>query len=403
MSLPFLCAALSVLLVRVPMWAQLQPKQMLSVEDEREFKKELARLQSLLPSANNKPAIELQIANTYAAGGQYPEAVQRLRKLIAKNLGFDPSKDPDFARLRHTAEFQSIMDEVRRQTPPVHNSHLITTLDERDVRPENIAFDFKRTAFLLGNTTKFELVRCSVIGHCLPLVPPQTGEQGYGLGLKVNRGADQVWSTYNAPEGAALRCYDLESGERLRSAAIEGKHVLNDLAISSGGVVYVTDTAEGSVYRLSPGTIALQRIASQHAFTSANGISISIDGRLLYVSTWEDGLAVIDLQSGAVAPMIHPDHVCLAFIDGLYTTDGSLVAIQNGPMLSRIVEFTMSANHRQITAMRVLERRNPAFDGITTGVIVGKDLCYIANPQTDRENGAELRPLQIFRVPITPP
>jgi outer membrane protein assembly factor BamB len=402
MGLHFVCAALSVLLLRVPTRAQLPPTRKLSVEDEREFNEELARLKSLLRSANNRPAIELQIANTYAAGGQYSEAVQGLRKLIGQNLGFDPSKDPDFAKLRHTAEFQRIMDEVRRQTPPVHNSRPVATLDDRDVRPENIALDFKRTAFLLGNTAKFELVRCSLSGHCIPFVKPKTGEHGYALGLKVNRGADQVWSTYNTPEGAALRCYDLGSGELLGSAAIQGKHVFNDLAISSGGVVYVTDTAEGSVYRLSPGTVALQRIAPQHAFTAANGISISIDGRLLYVSTWEDGLAVIDLQSGAVAPMIHPDDVCLAFTDGLYTLDGSLVAIQNGPMLSRIVEFRMSANRRQITAMRVLERRNPAFDGITTGVIVGKDLCYIANPHTGKQSGAELRPLQIFRVPITP-
>jgi hypothetical protein len=402
MSLRFAYAALFVLLLRIPMWAQLPPTQKLSVEDEREFKQELARLKGLLPSANNRPAIELQIAKTYAAGGQYSEAIQRLRKLIGKNLGFDPSKDPDFAKLRHTAEFQSIIDEVRRQTPPVHNSRLIATLDERDVRPENIAFDFKRTAFLLGNTTKFELVRCSLSGHCIPLVTPHTGEQGYALGLKLNRRADQVWSTYNAPEGAALRCYDLESGALLRSAEIQGKHVFNDLVISSDDVVYVTDTAEGSVYRLSPGTIALQRIARQHAFTAANGIAISVDGRLLYVSTWEDGLAVIDLQSGAVAPMIHPADVCLAFIDGLYTIDGVLVAIQNGPMLSRIVEFRITASRRQITAMTVLERRNPAFDGITTGVIVGKDLCYIANPQTDQQNGAELHRLQIFRVRVIP-
>lgn len=161
MSLRFVSVALSVLLLGFSTYAQLPPEQKLSAEDEHEFRKELERLESLLSTANNKPAIELQIANTYAAGGHFLEALQRLRELVGKNLGFDPSRDPDFAKLQDTAEFRSVMDEVRRQTPPVHNSQLIATLDDRGVRPENIAFDVKRNAFVLGDTAKFELVRCS--------------------------------------------------------------------------------------------------------------------------------------------------------------------------------------------------------------------------------------------------
>jgi len=401
-SLRFACTVLSVLLLGFPLWAQLPPAQKLSVEDEREFKKELERLETLLPTANSKPAIELQIAKTYAAGGQYPDAIERLRKLVGANLGFDPSRDPDFAKLQDTAEFRSIMDEVRRQTPPVHNSRPIMTLDVRDVRPENIAFDTNRNALLLGNTARFEIVKCAVAGGCVPLVNPKPGENSYALGLKLNQGADEVWATDNTPEGASLRCYDLKAGKLLRTASIRGKHVFNDLAVSSTSAVYVTDTAEGSVYQLSPGTTAFQKIAPQHTFTAANGIAISPDGRLLYVSTWEDGIDVIDIWSGAVAPMIHPGDVCLAFIDGLYAIHGSLIAIQNGPMLPRIVEFRMDPSQSQITAMRILERRNPAFNGITTGVIVHDDLYYVANPQTDKQGATKLRPLQIFSVRITP-
>jgi hypothetical protein len=401
MGVRFACAALSVLLLGSPMRAQLPPTQKLSGEDEREFRKELERLETLLPTANNRPAIELQIANTYAAAGQYLEAIQRLRKLVGANLGFDPSRDPDFAKLWDTAEFRSIVDEVRRQTPPVHNSRLIATLHDRDVRPENIAFDIRRNAFLLGNTEKPELVRCSRAGDCGALVTPKTGEKGYVLGLKVNRGAGAIWAAYNTPEVASLRCYDLETGKVLRTASIQGKHVFNDLAISSTGAVYVTDTAEGSVYQLPSGTTALQRMAPPHTFTAANGIAISADERFLYISTWEDGIDVIELQSGVVAPMIHPAAVCLAFIDGLYATQRSLIAIQNGPMLPRIVEFRLGAGRLQITGMRVLERRNPAFDGITTGVIAGNDLYYVANPQTDKPSGADRHPLQIFSLAIT--
>jgi hypothetical protein len=265
-----------------------------------------------------------------------------------------------------------------------------------------MALDIKGNAFVLGNTVAFALFRCSFAGHCVPIVTARAGEKSYALGLKLNQVADELWATYNTEEGAGLRCYDLETGKLLRSASIIGKHVFNDLAISSTRSVYVTDTAEGSIYRLTSGTTALERVAPQHTFTAANGIAISEDDRRLFVSTWEDGIDVLDLPSGSIAPMLHPDDVCLAFIDGLYATHGSLVAIQNGPMLPRIAEFRMNANQTQIMAMRVLERRNPAFDGITTGVIVGSNLYYVANPQTAKRGGAELRPLQIFSVSINP-
>lgn len=51
--------------------------------------------------------------------------------------------------------------------------------------------------------------------------------------------------------------------------------------------------------------------------------------------------------------------------------------------------------------MTVLERRNPFFDGITTGVMVGKELYYVANPQTDKadeKDPAKLDPLHILAV-----
>lgn len=400
--MPRWLSTLSIVLFGFCAQAQLPPTQKLPPEVEPEFRKELQRLETLLSAASNKPAIELQIANTYAAGGQFSEAIERLRKVLATNPGFDPSRDPDFAKLQDTTEFRSLMDEVRRQTPPVHNSRLIATLDARDIRPESIAFDSKRNVFLLGNTARYELARCPLGDYCHSFVKSHIEEQSYALGIKIDAVRDAVWATDNNASAASLHCYDLESANLRRSASLTGKHVFNDLTVSSAGTVYLTDTAEGSVYRLPSGTTTLQRMAPQHTFTAANGIAISADETLLYVSTWEDGIDVIDLHSGAVTPLAHPDNICLAFIDGLYAIQQTLIAIQNGPMLPRIVEFRLSQNRLQITGMRILERRNPAFDGITTGVIVRNDLYYVANPQTDKNPGAQLHPLEIFSLRLAP-
>ena len=381
-------------------WAQLPASKKLSAEDQRELKRELARLKNLLPTANDKAAIELQIANWYSVGGQYAEAMRLLRKVVDADLGFDPSRDPDFAVLRHTREFQAILDQVHRQTPPLSNSRRITAIDERDLLPENLAFDSTGDAFLLGSTTRNQISRCSIHGECAVLVTSRSGVPGYVLGLKVDKGSGSIWAATNTQAGASVREYNIKTGQVERIAQLDGKHVFNDLALSSNGVVYVTDTSEGSVYQLRPEDSVLRRIAPEHRFTAANGIAISSDDRLLYVSAWGDGIDVIDLRTRSVEPIRHPDDVCLAFIDGLYWVDGNLVAIQNGPMVPRIVRLKLNRRGKEVVEMAILERRNPLFDGITTGVIVDKELYYVANPQTDKKRSAKLDPLQVLAVQV---
>jgi tetratricopeptide (TPR) repeat protein len=97
MNLRLVALASFIALITYSIWAQLPSPQKLSMADNRDFNKELERLRSLLSTANDKAVIQLQIANTYAAGGQYEEAIQCLREVVDADLGFDPSRDPDFS------------------------------------------------------------------------------------------------------------------------------------------------------------------------------------------------------------------------------------------------------------------------------------------------------------------
>jgi streptogramin lyase len=293
------------------------------------------------------------------------------------------------------------MEAVHRQTPPVLHSRLIATIDKRDIFPENLAFDPTRNSFFLGSTARNAILRCSIAGACVSLVAAPAGEQAYILGLKIDRRLDAIWATTNTLSGASLRRYNIKTGSLEQTARLEGKHVFNDLALSTTGVVYVTDTSEGSIYKLNTQSNTLTRVAPEHTFTAANGIAISPDERMIYVSAWGDGIDMIDLRSGSVKPVIHPDQVSLAFIDGLYAIKGSLIAIQNGPMLPRIVQFSLNTSGREIVEMTTLERRNPSFDGLTTGALVGNQLYYVANPQIDKKNAAQLDPLQILAVRVS--
>lgn len=385
---------------------QLPPSERLSAEDEKGFTQELNRVRDLLAVANDKGTVEFQIARTYAAGGQYSEAMEWLKKVIDRNLGFDPSRDKLFDKLRDTKEFQVLVEEVRAQTPPVSHSRQATLIRQTDLFPENVAYDAESKMFFLGSTFRDEIVRCNRQGTCEPFVAPHQNGLGYVLGLKVHQASRTLWATSNTDSGASIRQYNLASGELMGIHAIAGAHLFNDLAASSGGQVFVTDTKEGAVYKVSSQDKRLERFLPGRVFTAANGIALSTDERTLYVANFGDGITAVDLASQSARPMSHPANVCLGYIDGLYAIKGSLIAIQNGPMVPRIVRFDLSADGRAILNMQILERRNPVFDGITTGAVTGDEFLYVANSQLDKlvngkiASGVSLAPLRVLSIDL---
>jgi hypothetical protein len=75
-------------------------------------------------------------------------------------------------------------------------------------------------------------------------------------------------------------------------------------------------------------------------------------------------------------------------------------------MASRIVRFALTSDNRKIVGMKILERRNPLFDGLTTGTLIGDALYYVANSQLDKvangkiKAGLTLDPLRILAIDL---
>ena len=106
----------------------------------------------------------------------------------------------------------------------------------------------------------------------------------------------------------------------VRRYAVGGGHNFNDLAIAPAGDVYLTDTRAGVVWYLAKGAADLTKLPGRFEF--ANGIALSPGGGLLYVSTFPDGISVVDLKTHMVKPIARPPDLCLATIDGLCSSFG---------------------------------------------------------------------------------
>ncbi len=384
--------------------AALPPPQKLSSEDLKGMTEEVNRLKSLLGPGADQCWVEFEIARTYGAGGQYRETIEWLQKVVDLNCGFDPSREQLFAPFSGRKEFEALNTKARDSMPPVSNSQAVTTIPETELFPENMAYDPSAKTFFIGSTSKDEIVRCRSQRPCEPFVSSRREGLGYVLGLKLDKPSKALWATSNTDDGASVRHYSLASGRLLGTYALAGAHVFNDLAVSSRGEVFITDTKEGAVYKLPGENGTLERLAPKHVFTAANGIALSSDERKLFVANFADGITAVDLASESTTPIRHPAEICLAYIDGLYAQKGSLIAIQNGPMASRIARFLLERDTNEIRGMKVLERGNPLFDGLTTGTLESGQFYYIANTQMDKKDAGKttarvhLNPLHILAI-----
>jgi hypothetical protein len=102
-----------------------------------------------------------------------------------------------------------------------------------------------------------------------------------------------------------------------------------------------------------------------------------------------------------------PPDMMLDGIDGLVRDHDSLIAIQNGAPPLRIVALSLSSDGLGITALRVVERADPAWGEPSLGTVIGDRLVYVSNPQWDRygAHGAvtgegPVRPTQIREVQL---
>jgi hypothetical protein len=147
------------------------------------------------------------------------------------------------------------------------------------------------------------------------------------FGLKVDAAHHRIVATYGNPNvsGGGLAMYDLRTGMRERLVPLGGSP--NDVALAPSGVAYVTDTAGGVVYRVTPGrrvstVVSDPRLAPAYG---ANGIVWHPDGYLLVINYTTGRLYRV--THGVLTEVRGPS---LAGGDGMaLRPDGTLIVVTN--------------------------------------------------------------------------
>jgi sugar lactone lactonase YvrE len=371
-----------------------------AASEARDWKAAQRALTAGLVFSPGNPALVYNLARAQARSGDRASALRQLERLARQGIVREVAEDSAFQSLRGSRQFRRIAERLAAAAAPVTRSDTAFVLPDPDFIPEGIAGDPGDGAFYVGSLNGRGIVRVTR-DTVVSWIRPDSTRRVMVLGLRVDPVGQRLWVASLVPDSAAprflrgiggwaaLEAYQIPTARRVGRWVPDstGPHLFNDIAIASGGDVYVTDSEGGALFRLPGGAGTLERVHHDPArFIYPNGIATSADGSRLYVASWE-GLTRFDLTStGKPTPQRVPaaPGIATTVIDGLYRCGSSLLAVQYLLDFPQITQLVLSGDGESVADARALERRHPAQTSPTTGAPAGNAFFYLANAQLER-------------------
>src|SRR5260221_774380 len=236
------------------------------------------------------------------------------------------------------------------------------------------------------------------------------------LGVFADEASSTLWACSNdlsalggpasgSDTESALKGFDLKTGVGKRSVTLPGSHAFcNDITVDGKGSVYVTDSANPTILKLSPGATTFEVFARDSAFSppqggvGLDGITFGSDGNL-YVTTYPGGhlvrVEVKDGRAGRVTTLSGTHHP--EFPDALRALgDNSFLLIEGSGRLDRLViqgeAFAVTAIHGGFATPTSVTRI-----GTTAWVSEGQ-LSFFFDPA--KKNLSPSLPFRIYAVAL---
>ncbi|MDQ3281879.1 MAG: SMP-30/gluconolactonase/LRE family protein [Acidobacteriota bacterium] len=350
----------------------------------------------------NTPWIYI-LATYYDRAHDAANVVKWLTRL--DELGWDHGIPPHDFRNTNTTAFRDVAARLDAREPLVHKAETAFTLaNHRDLIPEGITYDPVDDVFYVSSIYHRNVVRIDRRGRATDFLPEAAHGMLSSLGMHVDAKRRLLWVASSAAEEmvgytpelqgrSILFAFDLRDGSIVKQFAIGSPNqpsMLNDLTILADGSVLVTDTVRNQVLRTAADVDTLDAWLDDFRFP--NGITATDDGKTLYVADFR-GITRVSLADGKREPI--ETNTIMNGIDGLSMHRGNLIGIQNAIGRARVVRIGADSGR-----VEILESKNPLFEVPTTGVVVGDEFYFIANPGLRSFEEHKLWPKSRLKDPV---
>jgi len=153
---------------------------------------------------------------------------------------------------------------------------------------------------------------------------------------------------------------------------------LNDLAISSGNEIFITDSESNKIYKIKRPNKNLEVYLDTAEVPHSNGIAISDDNSKLYLAS-KKGIRVVDIQTKKI---LNPPNKESSGIDGMKFYKNSLI----GVVEKGVFRYYLNENGTEIESKKEIILFDNTFKSPTTFDIAGNSIYFIKNTQLDNFN-----------------
>jgi hypothetical protein len=372
----------------------------------------LARIQAKLKERPKDATLYFFLARVKAAQGDAKGATEALAKCEEFGDGFLPAKDLGFEKVWDDPGFNEVRARMEKKLPRLDYAPIAIELEDNLLLPEGIAYDAPSDSFFMGSIAKHKIVR----------ILPGNEVHDFAvnldsvLGIAVDAPRRVLYavttSTLTAegrktPRNAIVE-YETDSRNFKRRVDVPNAVQLNDVTVAPGGRVFTTDSGAGAVYEITVDNTA-RTLVEPRVLPGANGLAASPDAKHLYVAH-NTGIAVIDLDGGAMRQLGNDTRENVSAIDGLYQWHGQLIGVQNVTTPGRVILITLSPDGNRITKVQtMLSHHHNRLDEPTTGAPTDHGFFLLAatgvghyNDEGKIEKAGEVPKPTIVKVLLTP-
>ena len=108
--------------------------------------------------------------------------------------------------------------------------------------PESVLYDSKSNSLYVSGMGSGTIVRIDIDGKVI--------KKDWVTGLTSNKGLALFNGLLYTAETSSVAVIDVDKATIVKRIPVEGSQMLNDVAIDSKGIIYVTDTRRAKVYRI---------------------------------------------------------------------------------------------------------------------------------------------------------
>ena len=258
---------------------------------------------------------------------------------------------------------------------------------QKDLIPEGITINPKTQTIFLNSLRHGKIIRCNLDGSN-PKDFITDNQYGYLPGFGMTIKGDTLYAIGNSlskkNSKSILLLLNAKTGAFINSFSPKDTSFkyLNDLAIAFNGDVFITDSESNKIYTIQAKKAVLEVYLETDEVKNSNGITISDDGKYLYIASNKKGIRIVDRQTKRILDESNKD---FTGIDGLKFYKKSLIGIVNAKKGEEngIYRYFLNNENTKITRKEKIFSFKDESKISTTFSISDGYMYFILNTQLD--------------------